>query len=194
MKTHQTIEEIRRDTERLQEQIDARKAERVSLGLPPDRPADFVKTEHAAEMVKRVQPVYETLTRYLLVLNESKKPVPFPVERFDSYRDLLTLIEWAVDNTYGLYGGALRASIELMADTDTGYERTVTGLHRYLKFARGCQELSDVERYGVEPFKGTDEELDAIIADYQRHYTEVVEPQITHEKAVLEAAGKGKNE
>ncbi len=182
-----TIEKLRRDIASMREEIEARQAERVALGLPPNRPDDFVETQHAAEMVKRVHPVYEALVKYLRVLDESKKPVPFPVERFDKYREILKLIAWSDDSILGHYGSALRLSIDLISDMDGGYDRTVTGLHRYLKFAQNCRTFSEQ----VDAFEGTDEELDAIIAEYQRHYEEVVEPQVTYEKAVLESAGKG---
>ncbi|MHC8516204.1 hypothetical protein [Sporosarcina sp. ITBMC105] len=183
-----SIEELRRDIARLQSQIDARRAKRVALGLPKDRPGHFVKAEHAAEMIKRVQPVYETLARYLRFLDESKKLEPFPVERFDKYRNLLTLIEWSEESLQGLYAGALRMSIALLADVDSGYDRVFAKLHSYLKFSRNCQQFMNADIYRAEASKGTDEELDEIIADYQRHYDEVVAPQVVLEQAVLEAA------
>ena len=182
-----TNEELSRDNEELQKMLGEVEKHRLSLGLPAKRPAKFVTALHAKAMVERVKLVQEVLTSYLRFINDGKQLVPFPAETFADHLDLLTLIDWEEGGCLSMYSGLLRMSIDVIKDEENTYEKVVTKLYYNLGMAQQWIELAD-ESFSVRSatkFDGTPEELDEIIADYQRHYDEVVAPQLAHEAEVF---------
>lgn len=186
----ETIEQMKRSIAELDRQIKEKRELRISLGLPAERPADFVEASHARAIVPRVKVLQEVLTSILQMTNENKQVVPFPLDSFEQYRDLLTVLMWTDDNCLGYYGGCLDKAINVLKGSNNSYEKVVTELYSTLNYAQRFLELADD---GII-YDGTDEQLDAIIADYMQHYEEVVAPQVAHEAAVMAKYEGGKAE
>lgn len=187
-KSPEKIDDIRRNIAELDELIKADKQRRVSLGLPPERPPRFVKASHARAMAEKAKVVAEVLTSYLRITNDAKALVPFPIASLEKHAGLLTLIKWSEEMLYARYADLLLASIDVIKDEENTYEKVVTQLYYNLDYAQKFLELAD-NGFRADSTQYFAEELDAIIADYQRHYDEVVKPQLEHEAEVFAKNG-----
>src|SRR5690625_3512771 len=81
MRTHDTIEQIRQDIRKLDEQIEIQRAERVAEGLPPDPPAPFVELPMAWALYKRCKPLIQYAVQYASVCDKTNEIIEISDEQ-----------------------------------------------------------------------------------------------------------------
>lgn len=75
-------DKIVEDTERLKKEI---LEDRLSRGLPPEPPEDFVNPAMSAILIERCEPLFTVIAKYAKLVNDAGEFIPIDLTKFDKY-------------------------------------------------------------------------------------------------------------
>jgi len=132
---YDSIEEIKRDIAKLDEQLEQVRAERAAKGLPVEYPADFVPPAIAWHLYERCEPVYQFTIKYANLCNRANEII----ELSDDQVEWLLSFERYAELTSFVTG---RSGIKILGSAYRGIIGALTNLSKYesvIELLRGLQ-------------------------------------------------------
>ncbi|EKN66042.1 hypothetical protein BABA_17402 [Neobacillus bataviensis LMG 21833] len=99
------------DIVKMKKEIEELSADRVSRGLPPSPPDNFVSPEVGFILFERCKPLFDILVKYAKLCDEAQAILPIDVSKFDSYTDDLVLLGRTVGNGGMAFAVGLKGAI-----------------------------------------------------------------------------------
>jgi hypothetical protein len=116
------------DFDRIDEDIEKMRQERIENGLPPEPPEPFLPVAHSVLLCERVAPVRAVIVKYAQLTYQTNKLIPFDVSKFDKYRKDLELLIVSQSLTCSMWGVFLLRSVKSIEAVNRVIEAGTTEL------------------------------------------------------------------
>lgn len=174
-----TIEKIKSDIERLEQELEEHRKERIAKGLPPDPPKPFVPIAHAILLCERVEPLRRYIIKYAKLTHDSNQLIPADVSQFKKYERYLTLISVSKGFETSIWGAGVRRCLKTIAEVTeaikTGNTETLNPFSVARTLYTSLQLTTDLQinekittRFSVRSDKAEEKEWKETLAELER--------------------------
>lgn len=173
---YDTIDELKADIARMDEEI---KADRASRGVPPEPPPKFVNEDVAYALIKKCAQIERFIISYAILCDEQDDVIELSSEQAEwvqGHKDYANLIRQSMEQNFVTYGMGLQSAIHFMlADSSEKYKREASVYVSRLFLAAQFMKLVH-DMYHVMSIKYnelTDDELAEKVEEYVAHYESI---------------------